>query len=84
MKVYVDEDLAAGLLIRLLQNAGHDVETPSGTGLLGRSDPVQFTFAIHESRICLTANYGDYEELHLLVREARGDHSGVFVVRQEK
>jgi hypothetical protein len=83
MRVYVDEDLAAGLLIRLLKNAGHDVETPAGTGLLGRSDAVQFTFAIHESRICLTANYGDYEDLHLLVREARGDHSGVFVVRQD-
>jgi len=83
MRIYVDEDMAAGLLIRLLQIAGHDIETPAGTGLLGRSDPVQFAFAIHESRICLTANYGDYEELHLLVPEARGNHSGVFVVRQD-
>jgi hypothetical protein len=75
MKIYIDEDLASGLLVRLLQKAGHDVEAPLGTGLLGRSDPVQFTYAIHESRVCLTANYRHYEELHLLVREANGDYA---------
>jgi hypothetical protein len=68
MRIYVDEDMAAGILVRLLQKAGHDVESPRGAGMLGRSDPVQLTFAIHESRLCLTANYDDYEELHLLVR----------------
>lgn len=34
-------------------------------------------------RVCVTANYGDYEELHLLVREAKGDHPGILVVRQD-
>jgi len=38
MKIYIDEDMAAGLLVRLLQKAGHDVESPAGTSLLGRSD----------------------------------------------
>lgn len=83
MKIYVDEDLAAGLLIRLLQTAGHDVESPVVTGMLGRSDPIQFTVAISEGRICLTANYGDYEELHLLIRQANGVHAGIVVVRQD-
>lgn len=83
MKIYVDEDMAAGILVRLLQKAGHDVESPVGAGRLGRSDPVQLTFAIHERRLCLTANYDDYEELHLLVREAHGYHPGILVVRQD-
>jgi hypothetical protein len=83
MRIYIDEDMAAGLLVRLLRKAGHDVEAPAGAGMLGRSDPVQFTFAIHDSRLCLTANYRDYEELHLLVQEARGDHKGILVVRQD-
>jgi hypothetical protein len=83
MRIYIDEDLAAGLLVRLLQKAGHDVETPAKASLLGRTDPVQFTFAIHERRLCLTANYDDYEELHLLVRESHGDHPGICVVRQD-
>jgi predicted nuclease of predicted toxin-antitoxin system len=83
MKIYVDEDMASVILVRLLQKAGHDVESPLGAGRLGRSDPVQLTFAIHESRLCLTANYDDYEELHLLVREAHGDHPAILVVRHD-
>lgn len=83
MRIYIDKDMAAGLLVRLLQNAGHDVDAPAGVVLLGRSDPVQLTFAIHESRVSLTANYDDYEELQLLVRQARGDHPGILVVRQD-
>ncbi len=83
MRIYIDEDMAAGVLVRLLRVAGHDVEAPTGTGLLGRSDAVQLTYGIHENRVCLTANYDDYEELHLLVREAQGCHEGIMVVRHD-
>lgn len=83
MKIYVDEDLSDGVLVALLQKGGHDVETPAGAGRLGQSDPVQFTFAIHEQRVCLSANYDDYEELHLLIKEAKGQHPGIMVVRQD-
>ena len=83
MRIYIDEDMAAGLVVRLLQNAGHDVETPAGLGLLGRSDAIQLTCAIHEQRACLTGNYDDFEELHWLVREANGSHTGIIVVRQD-
>jgi predicted nuclease of predicted toxin-antitoxin system len=83
MRIYVDEDLAAGLVLRLLQQAGHDVVAPAGLGMLGRSDPVQFAFAIQERRVCLTGNYDDYEELHLLIRQAQGNHPGVLVVRKD-
>jgi hypothetical protein len=83
MRIYIDEDLASGLLIRLLQKAGHDVEAAAAAALLGRSDAVQLTFAIHESRACLTGNYRHFEELHLLLREAKGDHAGILVVRHD-
>src|SRR5438094_1858732 len=83
MRIYIDEDMASGLLIHLLKKAGHDVESPSSVARLGRSDPAQLSFAIHECRLCLTANYDDYEDLHLLVREAQGKHPGILVVRQE-
>ncbi|MCE9534257.1 MAG: DUF5615 family PIN-like protein [Planctomycetes bacterium] len=83
MKIYVDEDMAAGILVQILQKAGHDVESPSGVGMMGRSDPVQLAFAIHENRVCLTANYDDFEELHWLLREANGHHTGILVVRQD-
>lgn len=83
MRIYIDEDMASGLLVRLLQKAGHDVEIPAGAGMMGRSDAVQFRFPIHENRACLTANYDDYEELHLLVVEAQGNHRGILVIRQD-
>ena len=83
MRIYIDEDMAASVLVRLLQKAGHDVAIPSGAGTLGRSDAVQLTFAIRESRVCLTSNYDDYEELHWLLREAAGSHVGILVVRHD-
>jgi hypothetical protein len=83
MKIYIDEDTAAGLLVTLLRKAGHDVETANTAKLLGRSDAVQFAFAVRQTRVCLTANYRDYEELHLLVQETTGTHFGICVVRHD-
>jgi hypothetical protein len=48
MRIYLDEDLASGLLAKLLQKAGHDVATPAGAGTLGRADAVQLACAIRE------------------------------------
>jgi GTP-sensing pleiotropic transcriptional regulator CodY len=83
MNIYIDKDMSEDALIRLLEKAGHSVQSARGANLLGRSDAVQFTNAIHEARACLTANYGDYEELHLLLKEANGNHPGILVVRQD-
>jgi hypothetical protein len=83
MRLYLDEDLASALFAKLLQKAGHDVSTPTATGTLGKSDAVQLTCAIHERQACLSRNYEDFEELHLLVAEAQGHHFGILIVRQE-
>jgi predicted nuclease of predicted toxin-antitoxin system len=83
MRIYIDEDLASGLMVKLLQNAGHDVLTPANTGLLGRADAVQLACAIRENRACLTRNYDDFEDLHLLIADAQGRHLGILVVRRE-
>jgi predicted nuclease of predicted toxin-antitoxin system len=83
MRFYLDEDMASGLLAALLEKAGHDVVTPLIAGLIGRSDAIQLTFAIADKRICLSQNYRDFEELHLLLSQASGRHFGIFVVRRE-
>jgi len=83
MRIYVDEDLASALLIQLLQKAGHDVSTPAATGTLGKSDAVQLACAIREKRACLSRNYDDFEELHLLMAEGQGHHFGILIVRGE-
>jgi hypothetical protein len=83
MRIYLDEDLASVVLTKLFQKAGHDVATPVGAGLLGRADAVQLTYAIQETRACLSRNYEDYEELHRLLRQAQGHHFGIVIVRRE-
>jgi predicted nuclease of predicted toxin-antitoxin system len=72
MRIYLDEDLASGLLSSLLAKAGHDVAAPATCGLLGRSDAVQLAFAIADNRVCLSRNYEDFEELHLLLQQGQG------------
>jgi predicted nuclease of predicted toxin-antitoxin system len=83
MRVYLDEDLASGLLVSLLVKAGHDVAAPASAGLLGRSDAVQLTYAMADNRVCLSRNYEDFEELHLLLQQGQDRHLGIIVVRRE-
>ena len=83
MRLYLDEDTAAALLVQLLRNAGHDVEVPAGAGLLGEWDPVQLTYAVKEDRAVLTRNYEDFEDLHNLLQVGQGHHPGILVIRRD-
>jgi hypothetical protein len=83
MRIYLDDDSAAGVLIQALRQAGHDVRTPAEAGLTGAKDPVHFRQAIREGRSLLSRNFGDFERLHDLIREAQGRHLGVFVIRHD-
>jgi hypothetical protein len=83
MRLYLDEDVASRELLRALTRAGHDVTTPTDANLMGESDASQLTHAIREIRVCITANYGDFEELHNLVIQSGGSHPGVFTIRSD-
>jgi hypothetical protein len=43
MNIYLDDDSIGGLLVRLLRQAGHDVELPAMQGLAGVDDVVHLT-----------------------------------------
>jgi hypothetical protein len=83
MRLYLDEDVASRDLTRALVRAGHDVKTPLDDGLTGESDAAQLTHALRENRVSLTANYGDFEELHDLVILSGGSHPGIFTIRND-
>jgi len=83
MRLYLDDDSTKGLLVRLLNRAGHDVRVPTDIGISGKNDAVHRTHAILEGRVLLTHNYDDFEELHNLVRAAGGHHPGVLTVRRD-
>ena len=81
MKIYLDDDSAEVLLVRLLQADRHDVVVPDQVGNRGEDDPVHFLWAITDGRAILTRNHDDFELLHELVMGCGGHHPGVLVVR---
>jgi len=83
MRLYLDDDTAAPLLAKLLRKAGHYVQLPGDVGMAGAPDPVHLTRAIADGRILVTNNHDDFWILHNLIKQARGHHPGVFVVRQD-
>jgi predicted nuclease of predicted toxin-antitoxin system len=83
MRVYLDDNSASPLLAKLLRKAGHDPQLPSDVALAGKSDAVHLTHAIEQDRACLTKDYEDYLELHLLIGAAKGRHPGILVVRED-
>ncbi len=83
MKIYLDDDVASATLASLLRKAGHDVRIPAEVGMMGRDDAVHLTFAIQQDFVCLTRNYGDFQNLHNLIRAARGHRPGILVLRQD-
>jgi predicted nuclease of predicted toxin-antitoxin system len=83
MKLYLDDDMAAPLLARLLRNAGHDVLVPADAGRSGDDDPVHFRHAAMNGRAIITGNHDDFENLHELVVDLGGHHSGVLAVRKD-
>jgi hypothetical protein len=83
MRLYLDEDVESRELIRALTKAGHDVNTPLSVQMLGESDVAQLTYAVREDRVCVTANYNDFKELHDLVLQCGGTHPGIFTLRSD-
>jgi predicted nuclease of predicted toxin-antitoxin system len=83
MKLYLDDDTAADVLVQLLRRAGHDVRLPADLAARGEEDPVHFRHAIREGRILVSKNYNDFKLLHDLIIEAGGHHPGLTVIRQD-
>ena len=78
MRLLLDEDSQGKALVRLLQDAGHDVETVYGAGLASEPDPVVLGYAKRTGRILLTRNAEDFELLH----EMNRSHFGILVEYQ--
>jgi hypothetical protein len=83
MKLYLDDDSAAAVLVALLRRAGHDVQIPADLGIGGAHDPVHLTHAVLQDRVLLSHNYRDFEQLHDLVVAVQGRHLGILVVRKD-
>jgi Domain of unknown function (DUF5615) len=83
MKLYLDDDSVAGVLVALLQRAGHDVQIPADASIAGEDDPIHLPHAVLQDRVLLSPNYRDFKLLHNLVVAAQGHHPGICVVRKD-
>jgi hypothetical protein len=83
MRIYLDDDSAAPVLVRLLRQEGHSVLTPIEAGLAGSDDAVHLRRAMSEDRAFLSRNHDHFRDLHLLILQARGHHPGILIVRSD-
>jgi predicted nuclease of predicted toxin-antitoxin system len=83
MRLYLDDDSASWHLLRVLRQAGHDVESPRDVQLAGKPDPVHLTYCIRVHRVLISANHRDFEFLHNLVIASGGSHPGIFAIRKD-
>ncbi len=80
MRLLLDEDSQGKLLVRLLREAGHDVETVCEAGLEARRDADVLAYARQQDRVLLTRNVRDFLVLH----EANAEHPGILAEYQDK
>jgi len=83
MRLYLDDDSAWPLLVRLLRNAGHDVMIPADVGMSGVDDPVHLAWAVKDDRVLLSHNHDDFRNLHNLIVQVGGHYPGALVVRRD-
>ena len=80
LRLLVDEDSQARLLVAALRAAGHDVRTAAEAGLNSLNDAEVLRRARAEKRALLTHNCDDFRALH----EAEPDHPGILAVYQHR
>ena len=79
LRLLVDEDSQAHLLVRLLREAGHDVLTANEAGLQGHDDAAVWQRVCSEGRVLLTRNPADFLPFHV----AAQSHPGVLAIYQD-
>ncbi|MGK7893299.1 MAG: DUF5615 family PIN-like protein [Xenococcus sp. (in: cyanobacteria)] len=79
LRLLLDEDSQAQLLVNLLRQADHDVVTINELELSGSDDVVVLDQARKLERVLLTHNCRDFEVLHQL----NSNHSGILAIYQD-
>jgi predicted nuclease of predicted toxin-antitoxin system len=83
MLFYLDDCADSNLLIRVLQNAGHDVRTPRTENMRGADDADHLAYAAENECVLITKNPRDFEDLHDEYQLSGQAHSGILMVYQD-
>ena len=79
LKLLIDEDAQDKVLVKSLQQAGHEVITANEAGLMSQPDSVVLDYARNTDRVLLTLNCRDFQALHAV----NYHHPGILAVYQE-
>jgi predicted nuclease of predicted toxin-antitoxin system len=79
LRLLVDEDTQAKLLVNLLRSVGHEVVTVQEANLAAEPDLKVLEHAQRENRILLTRNCDDFHALH----GAHPQHVGIVAIYQD-
>jgi hypothetical protein len=83
VNLYLDDDTISPVLVRLLRQAGHVVETSNEAGLSGEKDVVHLTHAVDTGRVLISKNYKDFELFADLLKAVQGHYPGIWVIRYD-
>jgi hypothetical protein len=78
LRVYLDEDVDV-LLATLLSTHGLDCLTTVAAGNRGQTDEGQLQFAFQESRVIITHNPDDFDNLAVARWAQQRDHAGILI-----
>lgn len=84
IRLYVDEDAMAGILVKGLRARGIDVVTVLEAEMTGRADDEQLEYASEQKRALYTFNVGDFCRLHKEYLSQGMSHSGIIVVYRKR
>lgn len=79
MKLFIDEDSQAHVLVNKIRMAGHDVATVASSAFGGQPDAVVLDFSRKEGRVLLTGNCVDFRALH----QENPSHPGIVCVYRD-
>jgi hypothetical protein len=83
VKLYLDDDTCAALLVALFRKAGHDVVIPADIGMSGSHDAEHLLRSLRDGRVFMSYNYRDFKPIHELVVGSGGSHAGIVLIRRE-
>src|SRR5262245_26081056 len=83
MRLYLDDDMDANALIRVLQEEGHEVMSPRAAAIRGAEDEVHLQYAACHRCAVVTANAGDILTSHQTWQEAGRQHAGILALYRE-
>src|SRR5262249_3720681 len=83
MRLYLDDDMDANVLIRFLQEEGHEVMSPRAIAMRGAEDEAHLRYAATHHGWVATANIRDFLTLHQTWQEEGRQHAGILALYRE-